>query len=212
MSWHDRFPLKLRYNVSVLPLTSTPLSEVACWKEAVFMACKDPEQRKAYSKAYYQTNKDACLARSRAHYHANRAENIRKQRARYQANRERERARSKSSSKRYRIELKQQAFNAYGGPVCACCGETHIEFLTIDHIAGNGNEHRKQVGNGGKSTVLHHWLREHGYPPGFRVLCFNCNCSLGAFGYCPHGNVKVKKERPMDIHTNGVCAVQPILL
>ena len=28
-------------------------------------------------------------------------------------------------------------FEAYGGAICACCGEDHIEFLTVDHINGN---------------------------------------------------------------------------
>ncbi|MBA7683673.1 hypothetical protein ES703_92053 [subsurface metagenome] len=26
---------------------------------------------------------------------------------------------------------------------CACCGESEVRFLTIDHINGNGSEHRK---------------------------------------------------------------------
>lgn len=33
---------------------------------------------------------------------------------------------------------------------------------------------------------MYRWLRNHGYPLGFRVLCMNCNFALGKFGYCPH--------------------------
>jgi hypothetical protein len=33
---------------------------------------------------------------------------------------------------------------------------------------------------------LHLYLRTHGYPSGFRVLCHNCNFSFGHYGYCPH--------------------------
>ena len=69
----------------------------------------------------------------------------------------------------------------YGGK-CACCGETHKEFLAIDHINGGGNKHRKE----NKIHSLHKWLIRHNYPSGFRILCNNCNFSLGAFGYCPH--------------------------
>jgi hypothetical protein len=89
-----------------------------------------------------------------------------------------------SANKRYVQKLKTAAFNAYGGPVCLCCKEEHEEFLTIDHINGDGAEHRKEIG---RSTYkLYLWLRNSGYPPGFRVLCMNCNFSYGMRGYCPH--------------------------
>jgi hypothetical protein len=29
-------------------------------------------------------------------------------------------------------------------------------------------------------------MRDQGYPPGFRVLCHNCNMAIGLFGVCPH--------------------------
>jgi hypothetical protein len=71
-----------------------------------------------------------------------------------------------------------------GEPHCQCCGESNIEFLTFDHVEGGGRQHRKDIGGN-----FYGWLRRQGYPEGFRVLCFNCNCSLGHYGYCPHGNV-----------------------
>ena len=74
-------------------------------------------------------------------------------------------------------------FNYYGGlfPHCECCGESHWEFLTIDHINGDGAEHRKQIkGN------LYLWLIQNNFPDGFRILCMNCNWSIGMRGYCPH--------------------------
>lgn len=30
------------------------------------------------------------------------------------------------------------------------------------------------------------WLKRNDWPKGFRVLCHNCNSSLGYYGYCPH--------------------------
>ena len=75
--------------------------------------------------------------------------------------------------KRYKKKLRDAAFTAYGGPECACCGETHEEFLTLDHANGNGAEHRREIG---KSTLyLLQWLKKNNYPPGFRVLCPTCN-------------------------------------
>ena len=29
-------------------------------------------------------------------------------------------------------------------------------------------------------------INSNSFPPGFRVLCHNCNQALGAYGYCPH--------------------------
>jgi len=72
--------------------------------------------------------------------------------------------------------------NHYGGE-CACCGEKRREFLSIDHINGNGKQHRKECG--GHTAD---WLASRNFPEGFRVLCHNCNQALGLYGYCPHNN------------------------
>lgn len=79
--------------------------------------------------------------------------------------------------------VKDAAFEAYGGYKCACCGETHEEFLQIDHTEGNGAEHRR---NEPSAYKIYEWLRKHKYPAGFRVLCSNCNWAYGRYGYCPH--------------------------
>ena len=87
-------------------------------------------------------------------------------------------------SRAYNQKIKLDAVGHYGGR-CACCNESHIEFLAIDHIDGGGNAHRKSIKkSGGKSFYM--WLRRQGYPAGFRVLCHNCNFSYGLFGKCPH--------------------------
>lgn len=78
-----------------------------------------------------------------------------------------------------------QALQHYSGkqiPECQCCREQTIEFLTFDHINGGGNKHRATIGK--KDLV--YWLVKEKFPPGFRVLCQNCNSSLGFHGYCPH--------------------------
>lgn len=71
---------------------------------------------------------------------------------------------------------------------CKCCGENKIEFLSIDHINGGGTKHRKEIGGG---QLMYQWLIKNNFPKGFRILCFNCNQSLGIYGYCPH---KVNKR------------------
>lgn len=82
--------------------------------------------------------------------------------------------------------LKLSVFNAYGGARCACCAETHLEFLTIDHVRRDGAQHRRVLAMQGSGGKFYKWLKTNKYPPGFRVLCMNCNASLGWFGYCPH--------------------------
>ena len=81
--------------------------------------------------------------------------------------------------KRQREDLIEQ----YGGK-CACCGEGTHEFLSIDHINGGGLAQRRKLGTMG----LYHWLRRRKFPKdSFRLLCMNCNWSLGRWGHCPHG-------------------------
>lgn len=68
---------------------------------------------------------------------------------------------------------------------CACCGEGTVEFLTIDHVLLKGGQHRREIGlPSGHHFYL--WLKKNGFPDGYQVLCFNCNCARGHYGICPH--------------------------
>lgn len=78
-------------------------------------------------------------------------------------------------------------YSATDKAACECCEEETLEFLTIDHINGGGTVHRREINMRGRN--FYDWLRRQGYPPGYRVLCFNCNQSLGMNGYCPHGTI-----------------------
>lgn len=79
---------------------------------------------------------------------------------------------------------------AYGGK-CACCGEKRDEFLTIDHINGGGCKDRKTR----RGWTFYQWLRGQEYPKeNFRLLCWNCNCSRGFRGYCPHEREKLNEK------------------
>jgi len=86
--------------------------------------------------------------------------------------------------KKWRVELRRRAIVRYGG-MCACCGEKTEEFLTIDHVKGGGNLHRKmnKIRAGDKT---YRWLEREGWPEGFQVLCYNCNMTIGHYGRCPH--------------------------
>lgn len=108
--------------------------------------------------------------------------------AQYAAHEANFRARNVESLKEYRRrvnrELKIGALNAYSS-VCKCCGEDEVAFLTIDHIDGNGKKHREQIGRKGGAD-FYRWLKQHSFPVGFQVLCFNCNVAKHTCGICPH--------------------------
>jgi hypothetical protein len=92
----------------------------------------------------------------------------------------------KAKTAAYRELAKDAAFNAYGGYVCKCCNEKEKMFLDIDHINNDGAKHRRE-NNLTSGNQLYIWLRTNNYPPGFQVLCSNCN--RGKFrngGVCPH--------------------------
>lgn len=98
--------------------------------------------------------------------------------------------RGDAQAKKLKLRLKQEVFNAYGGCKCACCGETTLMFLTIDHINNDGKKHRLEITNGkypARSSSLYYWLRNNNYPEGYQVLCFNCNVGRHLNGgTCPH--------------------------
>lgn len=69
---------------------------------------------------------------------------------------------------------------------CACCGQKERDFLTIDHIKGGGNRDSSELGIPRGGSSLYRWLIRNGYPPGFQVLCINCNLSKAKHGACIH--------------------------
>lgn len=93
--------------------------------------------------------------------------------------------RIKAEKRRYAQKMRTDCLIAYSGPEphCSCCGETETKFLSIDHINGGGDAHRREVGFG---KSFYQWLRKNKFPPGFQILCHNCNMAKGFYGQCPH--------------------------
>jgi hypothetical protein len=89
----------------------------------------------------------------------------------------------RATNKRWRDKLKLETIQHYGGK-CTCCGEDKLIFLTIDHINGGGNKHRRELNKKGQD--FYSWLRLNNWLKGYRVLCHNCNFAHSALGYCPH--------------------------
>ena len=87
---------------------------------------------------------------------------------------ERRAERLRATKRERHLRLKKAVLSHYGPLKCACCGEPHIELLTLDHMNGDGAAHRKKHP---KAKNLYIWLRQNDYPPGYEILCFNCNYS-----------------------------------
>lgn len=96
----------------------------------------------------------------------------------------------KCKNARYKV-LRQCLLDYYGNK-CTCCGEVTKEFLTIEHLNNNGSLQRKKQGLVG--VTFYRWVIKQGFPPDLTILCFNCNCSKGIYGKCPHQQVKEEQD------------------
>lgn len=94
----------------------------------------------------------------------------------------------------YHRRLRSECF-AILGSACACCKETELVFLCIDHRNGGGNTHRRSLGikQGTGGARFFKWILAETEKIGkraikkqFRILCHNCNAAHGILGYCPH--------------------------
>lgn len=157
---------------------------------------EDLIKKKARDKKWHHDHRLEINERQRKYYVDHRRERLEQCKLYVENNREKVRASQKKWSDANRLyrreternrnrEIKKEIMAHYGGK-CECCGEDRIEFLSIDHVNGGGNKHRKELGN----VSFYGWLRKQSFPGGYRVLCMNCNFSIGAYGHCPH-----EKER-----------------
>lgn len=142
---------------------------------AIFSRCKTCVA--AASKSWRTENPVA----ARQHY---KNANVKRDRSWYVVNAERYREGIRKALRKVRYE----ALCHYGGnpPSCACCGESGLEFLTLDHKHGDGSTHRKQISITPGGSSIFYWLRNNHYPCGFQVLCYNCNCAKRTGDCCPH--------------------------
>lgn len=132
---------------------------------------KNPEKLRASQRAYRESNREAIAKRKHENWLKTKSKNP---------------FFNSDINRRNRLE----ALDAYGRR-CACCGETTLAFLTIDHINNDGAEHRRSIVGGGSGSTFIKWLKRNGYPKdNFQVLCFNCNCAKSKTGVCPHESMR----------------------
>lgn len=140
---------------------------------------KNAEKRRALSRKHYRENKETHLAYNKKWREENK-EHLAKTQLAY---RDAHKAELLEKARERRRLLKLRVLKAYG-EFCACCGETDWELLTIDHPKGGGTKHRDEINCYG--SQFYKWLEKNGFPSGYQTFCWNCNCSRGQYGYCPH--------------------------
>lgn len=169
----------------------------ACYSKLRKLARRlDPHRFLLYQRRHREKNREKLRAKSMEYSSVNK-EAISVRRKKWAAqNQDRVRARSRE----YRKRLRDLVFSHYGGPTCVCCGEKEKAFLTIDHINGDGAKHRRENRDIRNWLGIDGWLRRNNYPPGFQVLCYNCNCGKRLSICCPH---EIARQRTLTARQAG---------
>lgn len=138
---------------------------------------------------YYKNNKEKCLAYSRRYWAEHPELRLKHYTARQQRlmDKPETRVRRNEVARKGMLKLRREVLQQYGS-ICQCCSESRNEFLAIDHMNGCSRELRQLQGGG---STFYRWLKRNGFPPGYQVLCHNCNMAKGFHGYCPHQKDKV---------------------
>lgn len=161
-----------------------PESQFPTRKDGIRYHCF--ECTKARHQLWYEKNREKQLDAVRRNYEANKEAKLVYQKKWAEENKEKRVGYAERTARK----LRDDVFRAYGGKcVCPGCGERNMLFLTIDHVHGKGNQHRKEVLGSHLKAGVHTyvWLRQQGYPKGFQILCFNCNMGRHRNGgICPH--------------------------
>lgn len=83
--------------------------------------------------------------------------------------------RHREKERERRKQTKQNIIAHYSNQTmcCAICKFDDIRALSVDHIEGGGNKHRKSL-NFKAGHQFYNWLVQNKFPEGFRILCMNC--------------------------------------
>jgi hypothetical protein len=88
---------------------------------------------------------------------------------------------AKEYQKKYTELYKKQVYDHYGWK-CACCGETLISFLTLDHVDNDGFKERHL-----NVVYIYKKIIKENFPDNYQILCMNCNWSKRInHGICEH--------------------------
>lgn len=135
------------------------------------MPHRDPEQRREYQRQWREASRERLREYQRQWREAN-AEHLQHWR---QGHREPIRGQLADAERRRTSDLRIAVLDHYGR-ICTCCGSK--DGLTIDHVNGDGREHREELfGRQVAGAPFYLWLVRQGFPDGFQALCRRCNTS-----------------------------------
>ena len=111
--------------------------------------------------------------------------------------------------RRQRRSLRLQFLEEFGCK-CSCCGETHPDLLSLEHIRGNVDK-IKAVYRKASFYLYYRAKRENWDRSKYECLCMSCNWAKGIYGVCPHrsgvsaeetlGKLRREAERFHDVPT-----------
>lgn len=90
--------------------------------------------------------------------------------------------RFRKNVQRWQAARRTQFLDLYGHK-CACCGDTHSEFLAIDHVHNDGAAERLIRH---QRTIINAVVNAGVPDPRYQLLCHNCHGAKSWYGACPH--------------------------
>lgn len=144
--------------------------------------------KKELDKKYRQKYKLAIKVRRHGYYLSNKDEIVRKVNAYIKVNRSKHNAWGTTSKNKLKAEVLSNYCCA--GLKCNNCEVSDLGILTIDHVNGNGADHRREIFGNNRTCGynFYRWLKRNSYPSGFQVLCYNCQFRKR--------NLELKPENP----------------
>lgn len=171
--WRRRNPEKVRlYNAQSAQWHKEHPDQVRAYsRKHEQRRTRNPEQQRAYWKKYREEHKEERAMHSKQYYETN-ADSLRT----YASN--------------WRKKLSEEVKALLGG-TCACCGESVLEMLTIDHIKNDGGGMKRRHHQNVLTLIARRFkdadpiaiaeVRER-----YAALCWNCNMSKRHGGECVH--------------------------
>ena len=100
------------------------------------------------------------------------AKRLASNRARCARYRQKHRQKRLLANRKCKLACKLEVLSHYSSGLAQCClcDEARLGALHVDHINNDGRDHRRD-----RVHSLYYWLKKHNFPPGFRILCSNCN-------------------------------------
>lgn len=153
-----------------------------CCKHSYPLDARHFHRNRAASGGFTYVCKPCSREYDRARYRANHTEEKARRHRRYWTDPDRARIQQRE----YMERTREAVLQAYGA-VYECCGQDGDRFLTLDHAGGPTLAQEITEGKKFSGLRLYLAILREGCPPGFRVLCFNCNCARALNdGTCPH--------------------------